>query len=84
MRLHRNAKLGLAGRLALVQAIERGMQPIAARLGRLELWPPPELELDSDVAEVGARVEGVGLQKRRGPLSIRPFAGGSYSRTLRT
>ena len=30
MRLHRNAKLGLAGRLALVQAIERGMSMKAA------------------------------------------------------
>lgn len=30
MEFHRNAKLGLAGRLALVQAIERGMSLKAA------------------------------------------------------
>ena len=30
MEFHRNAKLGLAGRLALVQAIERGMSLRAA------------------------------------------------------
>jgi hypothetical protein len=41
MTLHRNAKLGLAGRLALVQAIEGGMSiKVAARRLRLGFVKP--------------------------------------------
>ena len=39
MRLHRNAKLGLAGRLALVEAIEEGMS-LKAAAAAFSVIPP--------------------------------------------
>ena len=50
MHLHANAKLGLAGRLALVRAIERGSSLKAGGRGRLQRLAGDRLSLASTVA----------------------------------